>query len=209
MMQNLKVNRPLLASVVCVGIAGIVLFVPLPGLLAAIFTTSIGQEDAGQNMQAYLATHKTDLESYRQRFEGRSLFFRPPAPLKPAPKPTIVEKEPDRPPPEPIVPRLYAGPNVIAIIGDQVWFRDDLKLRVGEEGNGVKVLASNPPWTVRLAHAGGEYDVPIFEDYQTKFTSNSLVDLPTPGVIVADSADGPVKAAGENKREPSEDGSRQ
>ncbi len=204
-MQNLNVNRPLLVSVVCVGIAGIVLFVPLPGLLATIFTTSIGEEDAGQNMQAYLAAHKTDLESYRQRFEGRSLFFRPPAPLPPAPPPTPVEV-PDLPQPGLIVPPIYAGPNVIAIIGDQVWFRDDLKLRVGEEERGVKVLASNPPWTVRLAYRGGEYDVPIFEDYQTKFSSNSLIDRPTPGVIVAESADGPVRTAGEEKSQSSEDG---
>ncbi len=206
MMQNLQVNRPLLLSVVCVGIAAVVLFVPLPGLLAAMFTTSLGPEDAGQNMQQYLAAHVTDLETYRQRFDGRSLFSRPPAPPIDAPPVKRTKKEPEAPPPEPIVPLLYAGPNVIGIIGDQVWFRGDLKLRVGEEGSGVKVLASDPPWTVKLAHGGGEYDVPIFKDYQTEFSSDSLADRPTPGVVVAETTDGGVKAAGEDNGQSSEDG---
>ena len=206
MMQNLHVNRPLLLSVVCVGIAAIVLLVPLPGLVAAMFTTSLGQEGAGDNMLAYLATHETDLETYRQRFDGRSLFSRPPAPPIAAPPPPPTVEIPDAPKPEPTAPRLYAGPSVIGIIGDQVWFKDDLKLRVGEEGNGVKVLASDPPWTVRLAHGGGEYDVPIFKDYQTEFSSGSLADEPTPGVVVAETTDGSVQAAGEDNGQSSEDG---
>ncbi len=208
MMQNLHLSRPLMLSTVGLVVAGIVLVVPLPGLLAAMFTTSIGQDRAGENMQAYLAAHDRDLATYRDRFEGRSLFFRPRAPaVKPAPTRTS-EKEPDEHLPPPAIPKTYGGPIVIAVVGDQVWFKskDNLKLRVGEEGSGVKVLATNPPWMVKLAYAGGEYDVPIFKDYQTKFSSNPLTEHPTPGIVFADTSDRAVKAPGQVGRQPSDDG---
>ena len=208
MMQNLHLSRPLLLSTVGLVVAGLVLVVPLPGLLAAMFTTSIGQDRAGVNMQAYLAAHDRDLATYRERFEGRSLFFRPPAPVVRLASTQRSEKEPDPPPPPPPVPKTYGGPVVIAVIGDQVWFKskDNLQLRVGEEGSGVKVLASNPPWTVRLAYAGGEYDVPVFKDYQTTFSSNSLTERPTPGIVFANTSDRPVKDPGLVERQPSDDG---
>ncbi|MCH7847072.1 MAG: hypothetical protein IIB99_00370 [Planctomycetes bacterium] len=208
MMQNLHFTRPLLLSTVGLVVAGIVLVTPLPGLLAAMFTTSIGQDSAGENMQAYLAAHDRDLATYRERFEGRSLFFRPPAPaVKPAPKPRS-ENKPEAPPPPPPIPMSYGGPVVIAVIGDQVWFKskDNLRLRVGEEGAGVKVLASNPPWTVKLGYAGGEYDVPVFKNYQTEFSSSPLTERPTPGIVFANTADRPVKAPGQVGRQPSDDG---
>ena len=208
MMQNLHFTRPLLLSTVGLVVAGIVLVTPLPGLLAAMFTTSIGQDSAGENMQAYLAAHDRDLATYRERFEGRSLFFRPPAPaVKPAPKPRS-ENKPEAPPPPPPIPMSYGGPVGIAVIGDQVWFKskDNLRLRVGEEGAGVKVLASNPPWTVKLGYAGGEYDVPVFKNYQTEFSSSPLTERPTPGIVFADTADRPVKAPGQVGRQPSDDG---
>ncbi len=127
--------------------------------------------------------------------------------MKPPPKQTTAKK-PDLPTPPPPSPMTYGGPAVIAVIGDQVWFKskDNLKLRVGEEGAGVKVLASNPPWTVKLAYAGGEYDVAIFKDYQTEFSSNSLTERPTPGIVFADTADRAVKAPGQVGRQPSDDG---
>ena len=207
MMQHLHLSRPLLLSTVGLVIAGIVLVVPLPGLLAAMFTPSIGQDGAGESIQAYLAAHDRDLTTYRERFEGRSLFFRPRAPVRPAPKQT-VQKEPDVAPPPPPISTTYGGPAVIAVIGDQVWFKgkNNLNLRVGEEGAGVKVLATNPPWTVKLAYAGGEYDVPLFKDYQTKFSSNSLTERPTPGIVFADTADRADKAPGQVGRQPSDDG---
>ncbi|MEE9128773.1 MAG: hypothetical protein V3T84_02055 [Phycisphaerales bacterium] len=207
MMQHLHLSRPLLLSTVGLVVAGIVLVVPLPGLLAAMFTTSVGQDRAGENMQAYLGAHETNLATYRERFEGRSLFFRPPAPARAAPKQTS-ENKPDAPPLPPAIPTTYGGPVVIAVIGDQVWFKskDNLKLRVGEEGSGVKVLASDPPWTVKLAYAGGEYDVPIFKDYQTELSSNPLTERPTPGIVFANMSDRPVKAPGQVGRQPSDDG---
>ncbi len=207
MMQHLRLSRPLLLSTVGLVVAGIVLVVPLPGLLAAMFTPNIGQDSAGENIQAYLAAHDRDLTTYRERFEGRSLFFRPPAPARPAPK-RRTEKKTDEPLLPPPIPTIYGGPAVIAVIGDQVWFKgkDNLNLRVGEEGSGVKVLASNPPWLVKLAYAGGEYDVPIFKDYQPKFSSNSLTERPTPGIVFAETSDRPVKAPGQVERKPSGDG---
>ncbi|MEE8153641.1 MAG: hypothetical protein V3T53_01630 [Phycisphaerales bacterium] len=206
-MQHLHLSRPLLLSTVGLVIAGIVLVVPLPGLLAAMFTPNIGQDSAGENIQAYLAAHDRDLTTYRERFEGRSLFFRPRAPLRPAPR-TTVQKEPDTAPLPPPIPTIYGGPAVIAVIGDQVWFKgkDNLKLRVGEEGSGVMVLATNPPWFVKLAYAGGEYDVPIFKEYQTEFSSNPLTERPTPGIVFADTSDRPVKVPGQVERKPSGDG---
>lgn len=38
------------------------------------------------------------------------------------------------------------------------------RLRVGEEGGGVSVISTSPPWRVRLGWSGGEYDIDIWGD---------------------------------------------
>ncbi len=97
------------------------------------------------------------------------MFFKPKPPPKPRatppPKPAIVQRDEPKPPPtpvEPSAPRTYQGPSIMFVLGDEVWFHGGLRVSVGDEKDGVKVLASDAPWSVTLGHMGGEYTLDLF-----------------------------------------------
>ena len=43
-----------------------------------------------------------------------------------------------------------------------MWFHKGRHASVGEEVDGVTVIASDPPWTVTLGHLGEEYEILLF-----------------------------------------------
>jgi hypothetical protein len=133
------------------------------GLLGSLFTFGSGS-DPGASLADPLKRHQQLAEASAKRFNGRSAFFMPSPPVRKPPKPTKPPEPPPPPPPPPppAAPREYAGPKPVGAIGDLIFFADQTQLRVGEERGGVKVLASAAPWTVRLAHGGGEYDVELW-----------------------------------------------
>ena len=119
------------------------------------------------------------------RFNGRSAFF---IPIRiappPAPKPEFVEApEPEEiitdsvvdsgPPP---APPIYTGPDLIAIIGDEAWFRGSgsgpdavIRLKAGEELDGLKVVKTTPPAMVIVEHRRGEYPLNLFSSEEPFF----------------------------------------
>jgi hypothetical protein len=133
------------------------------GLLGSLFTFGSGS-DPSSSLADPLKRHEQLAEASAKRFNGRSAFFMPSPPVRRPPKPTKPAEPPPPPPPPPppAAPREYAGPKPVGAIGDLIFFADQTQLRVGEERGGVKVLASAAPWTVRLAHGGGEYDVELW-----------------------------------------------
>ncbi len=159
----------------------------LSGLMGSIFTFG-SSSDPSQSLADALKRHDQLALADLKRFDGRSAFYMPSAPVRKAPKPVKPPEppKPPPPPPPPAAPREYTGPKVAGAIGDTVYFADSSQAKVGEEHNGVKVLASSPPWSVRLAHAGGEYDVPLW----TRWKADSLdqdwrsTKAATPGVEV-------------------------
>lgn len=163
-MSQKQTNTRLLVGLVSVALAIGSLLLTVPSLASAIFASSLDSQSDRDNLSAFLTSHEEDLDSYLNRFEGRSLFFRPP----PYPvKTKYVEPEKEIEHVDPIKagpPPTYTGPKVIGAYGIVVWFKDNLKIPVGEESDGVKVLQINAPWTVKLKHDGGEYVVPIFSD---------------------------------------------
>jgi hypothetical protein len=75
---------------------------------------------------------------------------------------------------------------VIFVVGDQVWFHNGRHASVGEEVDGVKVIASDPPWSVTLLHAGREYEVPLFHRNELfDNTPNVNKDRAFPGLKIA------------------------
>jgi hypothetical protein len=157
------------------------------GLLGSLFTFG-GSSDPGSSLTDPLKRHEQLADASAKRFNGRSAFFMPSPPVRKPPKPTKPAEPPPPPPPPPppAAPREYAGPKPVGAIGDLIFFADQTQLRVGEERGGVKVLASAAPWSVRLAHGGGEYDVelwtrggkePFFNNADWRNTRSS-----TPGV---------------------------
>ena len=160
-MTRWPVNIPLVASLVAIAFASIVMAAQFVELASAVLTPSPRPDPTRARLDDYIAEHGDAMSTYRGRFDGRSLWFKPKAPPK-APRVNIVKRdepsEPPPPPPPPSKPRTYPGPSVSFVVGDDVWFHDGVHASVGgEEVNGVTVVAADPPWTVTLEYGGWEY----------------------------------------------------
>ena len=162
------------------------------GVLGSIFTFGSGS-DPSQGLADALKRHGELAQAATKRFDGRSAFFTPPAPIRKPPKSTKPPEppKPPPPPPPPPVPREYAGPKPVGAIGNLIFFADSTQIRVGEERGGVKVVSSTAPWSVKLAHGGGEYDVPFWTKGREEFFNNSdwkSMKGSTPGIEPANAA---------------------
>jgi hypothetical protein len=76
------------------------------------------------------------------------------------------------PPPEPEIPTKYGGPEILALLGDQVHVTGPKTLKLGVEDSslGLTVLEFVPPWSVKVQwlkkpgnYAPGEYVVEMFQ----------------------------------------------
>lgn len=144
------------------------------GVVGSILTFGSGSDPA-QGLTDALKRHGELAQVSTKRFDGRSAFFTPPAPVRRPPKPTKPPEppKPPPPPPPPPIPREYGGPKPVGAIGGLIYFADSTQIRVGEERGGVKVISSAAPWSVRLAHGGGEYDVPFWTRGREEFFNNN------------------------------------
>lgn len=180
MNRRLPITGPALVSVAALTITALVVLWQLPALLAAAFGPGPTDDDPRTMVTELVAMHDEDFEIYKDRFLGRSLFYLPPAPRRRepvVPPPPIREERPKPEPvvveaPEPTAPAQYTGPSPMFAIGDVVTFKpvrasdSDLVVRVGEESQGVRVIAMDLPWSIRVGHRGGEYDVPLFKEWK-------------------------------------------
>jgi hypothetical protein len=79
------------------------------------------------------------------------------------------------------------GPPLIAIIGDEAWFRSSgtgsnavIRLTVGEEQDGLKLIKTTLPSMVTVEHRRGEYVIDLFSSDEPFFRED-------PPPIVSDS----------------------
>ena len=122
------------------------------------------------------------------QFNGRSAFFKPiriAVPLPPPP-PQEIDDTPTVPkeiiiPGPPPAPLSYMGPALIAIIGEEAWFKGSgtgpsavLKIKTGEESEGVKVISTSAPSIVTVEHRNGSYSIPLFETEEGFFREEPL-----------------------------------
>ena len=165
-MTRLSINIPLVASVVAIAFASLVMAAQLADLAEGVLTPQPREDPTRARIDSYLVEHAGAMNTYRGRFDGRSVFFKP-KPPPPPPRPIkIAERVPATPPPPPgptAPPLTYSGPSISFVVGNEVWFHDGLHASVGEEVNGVTIIASDPPWTVTLGYGGGEYAIKLFE----------------------------------------------
>ena len=156
------------ASLIAIAIGAVVLGASSRAFLGAVISGGADEADP-RLVDPLVEQHAEATELALKRFNGRSAFFLPPPPRPPTPPKPILPPPPPPEPPKnveptkpPPPPATYTGPkSPYGIMGDTVLFSDGKHLKVGEEDNGVKVLGVSPPWTVRLAHKGGEYDVDL------------------------------------------------
>lgn len=195
-----SLNGAAITSAAALVLAAIILLSNVPSLLSAAFGGGMGKSDPSQGVATLVTKHTTEMDTYRDRFNGRSVFFKPLPPPPPPPPPVVrVEQPVTAPPPPPPAPTgppppppTYGGPAVAGAVGNEVFFKArsateaGMRLVVGEERDGVKVLAVNAPQSVRLGWQRGEYDVPIFPDWRTlAFNAPMPSDGRLPGVTVA------------------------
>jgi hypothetical protein len=199
-MLRVSFNTPLVASTVFIAVAAITVLAQLPSLLEALATPRPGADPTQVRLDEFLVGHEDDLATYRDRFDGRSLFIKPAPPRRQAPPPPPPVREDDDdggPPPPPPPPRAYEGPSIMFVLGDEVWFHDGLRVRVGEKGpNGVTVVASDPPWTVTLGHGGGEYDIVLFDRKHEGLDEKPRARGPMPGLVQVESEEAEPKGPG-------------
>lgn len=185
-------NGALIASVAALVLAALFVCKAAATMLSSALGAGTGEVKPGEAIVKLIDDHKTKMETYQARFNGRSVFFDPPAPKpldRPKPPTTTpvvaLPKEPEAPP----ISKTYPGPNIIYAIDDLVRFKpmttgkDDkpLDIKVGEEVSGLRVISVDLPWSVKVAFKGGEYDVPIFARGTAK---NFLVAQAKPVTLV-------------------------
>lgn len=203
-MRLIPINTPLVVSTAFLIVAGITVLSQLPNVAGAIFAPRPGEDPTRARLAEYLERHDEDLGIYRARFDGRSLFFRPQAPRRKTAAPPPPPPDDDTPAPlKPLIPPTYKGPTPRYVVGDDVWFHDGVKVRVGETGaNGVTIISSDPPWKLRLGHGGGEYDYQLFERTYPGLDATPRSPGPTPGLkTVEPETSEPLDEAAAGQRE--------
>lgn len=169
MNPKLPVNGPLAWSAASLLAIVLIIAMTLPALGRAALGPGLSGADVDHDFARLMDEHETMTTTYRERFDGRSVFFKPPRKPPPVvyapPPPTPKRNEPAAPPPpkpEPTRP-VYAGPSIGGIIGDRVYFDGDLRVDVGQEINGIQVISVNAPWGATVKYRDWEYELPLFE----------------------------------------------
>ena len=149
----------LLAAVICGWVVAAGLFP-----IAVTLMTSQNQSETNSAMNKAIEKHDSLAKVSADRFTGRSLFTMPSPPPRPAPPPAAPVAAPPPPPPAPppSAPSEYTGTKPTGMLGQMIFFGSELTIRVGEEKNGIKIIAVEPPTNVRIEHMGGIYSVAVW-----------------------------------------------
>jgi hypothetical protein len=199
MISGRTVNGTVLTSAAAIVIGGAVLLLNVPALLGAMLGRGAGAHDPSATIARLEAEHRDEMMVHQERFNGRSLFFRP---LPPPPAPVPQRERPVAPPAPPVQaptgppppPATYGGPAPMNVLGETVWFRPrnprelGLRIAVGQEVEGIRVVAVEPPWHVELAWQRGEYRVPIFNRKDSFFATVDDPHRPITGLVVSQEA---------------------
>jgi hypothetical protein len=186
--QPITMNRTLATSLVAIGLVAIALIVMLLPVLRAVMLPGVDDVAPEERVAQLLTEHEKEVMRYRARFDGRSIFFTPPQPTPPPPprtprepRPTIpqvvIEDETPDEPDAPQRPDRYPGPNIRAVIGDEVWFFGDIRVKAGEEKNGIEVLSVNGPWGATVVYQGFEWEVGFFEHFTLEEAEDGVATL--------------------------------
>jgi hypothetical protein len=190
-LSRITLNGSLGASLAALIVGVVVVLTGLSAIVSAAFGPGVGKIQPQDEMNALVAQHNEKLQLWQDRLNGRSPFFKPPAPVvvqKVEPKPEPVRiSEPVK---DPGPPPRYEGPPIAFAYADVVYFNSMnqgdgkvTRVRVGEEQSGLRVISTSLPWTVKVGFKGGEYDVPLFN----RSDQSAFVKGPSEPVIIQDS----------------------
>lgn len=189
-------SAPLIVSGIATTIALIAVGIGLRDLSGAVFTSSVSESDADP-LSPLTEEATKSLADARKRFDGRSVFVMPTAPVR-KPKTPPTPLVPPTPPPDPgppPPPSSYTGPMPSSILGDIVFFASNVQIRKGQTINGITVIETRAPWDVKLGHMRGEYTVPIWGKGNSSFFKTNPYPLTGAGGFVSTGTSG-ASAAG-------------
>lgn len=162
--------------------------------IASPFFSSSSLLNNDSKTSALVDTYNMQVAVDISRFNGRSAFFNPIRIAPPTPPTPPVVKDVPAPPPvftpppgPPPAPATYTGPPLIAIIGEEAWFRTSgsgagtvIRLKIGEEQDGLKLIDTTLPSMVTVEHRRGEYVIDLFSSEEPFFRED-------PPPVVSDS----------------------
>lgn len=180
---NTSMLTPLNISIGALALIVIFLVVMTPSLYRSGSTILVGAPEPDDSMDKLLARHQTNMGTDVERFTGRSFFYtpeikrKPPPPPPPPPPKTEEDDKPPPPPPPPKFPPNYTGPKLVAILGDEAWFKkqatdgDPLtRLKIGETHDDIDVVSTDPPRGITVNYqGGGPYEVALIDMDSTPF----------------------------------------
>ncbi|HIA71742.1 MAG TPA: hypothetical protein EYO01_03440 [Phycisphaerales bacterium] len=187
MIDTSKLKGPLGLSILSIAVLLVLGIIGISSIVSPLFGRSNSMVNSTTS-NTLLKQHESYIAMDIARFNGRSAFFKPiriAVPLPPPPPPiendtpevpdTIIEQGP------PPAPANYMGPALIAIIGDEAWFKGSssgpdsvLKIKIGEESQGIKVISTSAPSLVTVEHRRGIYPIHLFESSEDFFREEAL-----------------------------------
>ena len=197
-----SLRGPLGISLLALLIIGVFLVAMMPAIYRSASTVFTSGTDEAGSIDNLIVAHSGNMDTDLDRFNGRSFFYLPPIKRRPAPPPppppppVVTEPVEPPPPPPPTYPPNYTGPKLIAILGDEAWFRkpsslkfgvEDPKtrIRVGETMHGIELLSTNPPRGIEVKYNdGGPYEVPLIDMDSDPFSKD--IDTSVPRGILED-----------------------
>ncbi|MDG2291988.1 MAG: hypothetical protein P8L37_04965 [Phycisphaerales bacterium] len=185
-------RSPLGASLAALCVIILFLLAMMPGLYRSTFTVFQPGASNDESVELLIAAHERNMETDVDRFNGRSFFYLPrpkpkPRPTPPPPPPPAPAPDPGpKPDPVPTYPANYTGPKLIAILGDQAWFRKSsgpldptTRIRIGETQHGIEVLSTNAPRGIQVKYNdGGPYDVELIDMDSDPFAEAVEYEMP-------------------------------
>lgn len=169
--QSLKPLGPLGGSaVVLCAVAGVAIVWNAALLGQAIAQPGKIDDRPEAAQKERISAYEASLDKRVAQYAGRSVFVAPRAPK--APDPAEAKKDE-----KPVAPTVYAGPGIVAMVYDRVWFDDGRSLALGDpEDSGLAVVDVSPPWAARLRWRGVEFDVTLFSRTTTEFLEKPSED---------------------------------
>jgi hypothetical protein len=186
-----RVSVPLVASAAAVALAAMVVGGGLTQTVKAVFASGVSEDET--DPFADLGSESDALfETSRKRYDGRSMYALPTPPVRRPPPPPPRPPEPPKPPPgPPPAPASYTGPAPTAIVGDFVYF-GALRVKLGEERDGIKVVSIDAPYSIKVEHMRGNYTVPFWSRIDARLLRGATAMGSVPGIVESAAGAGAV-----------------
>ena len=192
-MNSTDFKGPLGMSIAAILVIAVFICLVLANIASPIMMQS--QEVSVSDTNSLVTEYGNLVAADIAKFNGRSAFFKPIPIPRARPEPKDPATPPPPPPPVPVntgpppAPSTYLGPPMIALIGDEAWFRGSgsgidsvIRVKVGEEKEGIKLVSTQEPTRATVQYRRGEYELDLFT-YEEPFFEEDAPPLSEPDFL--------------------------